>query len=785
MFSAIHIFGLGLAFAASLLLFLTATFELSFDNFHARTQDLYQTYYETHTQEGKEVDPAMPVPFAELAKQEIPAIEHLTRYGIRQMAYRVGEKEVSLSSRFIDPDFFEMFNFKLLSGSITSFEQPGHIVLSQHTAKTLFGEEDVIGKTLEINRGDNWEQATVSAIIEDAPRNSTLDVSVLMRFQDFPQYQELKDNWNAFNHSAFVRLHPGTSPKTFARQSKLFNEKYLREDIDNLKRDGAKADENGAYLALNLLSIKDIHFSDKGLGSGINPFYPWMLFSVAVLILFIASSNFVNLSLASSFNRAREIGMRKTLGAWTYQLMLQLWGEAAIISLIALGFGLLLSLFLLSPYNALMGYHLVMRDLFSWRNGLTLMGSFSLVTLLAGGYPAWTMARINTLSILKGKLQTNTGYTVRKAFTIGQFGIAFLLIIITLIVSKQLNYLHHKPLGFNQSEVISIPIGNAIAPDLAINQLRAELSSFPEVESISASYINMGKGNDGRESTSTSNFDYEGRQVYTHKRRVDFDYLKTLGLALLEGRDFSRGFSTDSNAVIINEKMATQLGGKNLIGKNISLYGDNTKIIGIVKDFNFESLHARIEPMTLHMNSQQGNFRYIFVRINPGNLSSSMALITDVWKKVNPKATDMPSFLQENTDRIYKREQQFSHILISGSILAITIACLGLFALALLMTNQRSKEITVHKILGARHIQLIFLLSKDFLKLIGISFIIATPLSWWMMNRWLQDFAYRIDIQANEFLYAGILVLFIAGLTIATQSIKAALANPVDSLRNE
>jgi len=784
-FNLIHIIGLGLAFGAASLLFLTADFELSFDNFHHRSEDIYQTYFESYANNGSETDAAMPVPLAELAKDEIPAIEAISRYGNKTAVYRVGDKQFSFSTRYVDPAFFDIFNFQNLDGDISSLEHAGNLVISHRTAKALFGKSRAIGKTLEINRGNGWEQAIVGAVIQDAPRNSSIDPSVLIRFQDYPNYKQLQNSWEDFNHSVFVRLHSGTSPDTFAKQAKLFNEKYLKEDIDKLKRDGAKADENGAYLALRLLPLRDIHFSNIGIGDGPSPFFPWMLVIISILILFIASSNFVNLSLASSFNRAREIGMRKTLGAWTYQLIAQLWGETLLISLIALSFGLFLAITFLSPYNALMGYDLHAGDLFSWINSLMLIGSFLLVTALAGGYPAWVMARFNTLSILKGKLNFHAGNYIRKVFTVGQFAIASILITITFIVGKQIDYIQHKSLGYNQAEVISIPIGKAISADLAIQRMRAELANLPEIESLSASYINMGKGNDGTESRSTSSFDYEGREVYTHKRRVDYDYLKTLGLQLVEGRDFSRNFSTDTTAVIINEKMAAQLGGKDLVGKTLPLYRDDTKIIGIVKDFNFENLHENIEPMTLHMNAEQGDFRYIFVRVNPTNLSASMAMVTEVWKRINPKSTDMPSFLHENINRTYSKEKQFSRIVVSGSLLATIIACLGLFALALLMTNQRRKEITVRKILGSHIHQLVFLLSKDFIKLISAGFIIATPISWWIMNKWLDNFAYRINLKVGEFVYAGALILLVALITVFFQSLRAAIVNPAKTLREE
>ncbi|GGG81036.1 ABC transporter permease [Parapedobacter pyrenivorans] len=787
LFTAIHVLGLGAAFASAVLLFLTAMFELSFDNFHANQNRIGLVYDESNPTTGKEYGETKPVPFGPALKAELPAVERMSRFGNGGVLLRHGDKQFSASARFVDPDFLEMFSFRLMSGVVTALNQLDNIVISGTMAQNLFGRTDVVGQTLEAQINGEWQSKTVAAVTEVLPKNSSLTFNTLLRFEHMmPDYSAQLDNWGDANHSVFVQwAGDKLDPLVFNQQARAFMATHYVGEIANLKRDGAKPDENGEYLALKVLPMKDYRLNTLGIGGGGPPAFPWILLLIAGLILFIAGSNFVNLSLAGSFTRSREIGMRKTLGGRPWQLMLQLWAEALLVCLAALTLGLLVAQVLLPSYNANMNYGLSIRQLFADPNFLLFLATFLLLTFIAGGYPAWIISRVNTIQTLKGRFQFNTRGGLRNILTIVQFMITIVLVTCTLIMGSQLHYLHTRPLGFNKTAVLSIPIGDEIDGEHALTRMRAELATLSQVESVSGSDTNVGRGRDGSMSTSRIGFEHENRIIRTHWQRVDYDYLKTLDLQLVAGREFSREFTADTNAVIINEQMATQLGGvEKILGQTIPING-GSQVIGVVKDYHFKDLRQQIEPLTMTINPRDFPLEYIFIKVRPESLTSALAAVESLWKKVNPHAVDVASYLDENTDNQYRRDRRVANIIIGGATLAILISCMGLFAIALLAINKRVKEIGVRKVLGASVLGIITLLSRDFIKMMGIAFLIGAPIAWWISNKWLESFAYRIDTPVALLLLGGLLVLGVALATVIVQSLRAAAANPVDSLRNE
>jgi len=787
-FTVIHILGLSIAFTAAIILFLTAMFEFSFDGFHEHKNTLYQVYFEMQPVSGRQEDSQVPIPFAPVAKEELTGMENITRYGDQGVTARNKDKMFDLTTRFVDPPFVSMFSFSVLRGNTaTALSHPNNIVITEETAEKLFGTTNVVGKPLEINAEGKWENFMISAVMANVPENSSLSFDALIRFEKFPAYAYNKDRWNNRNHRVFIQLRPDVSPERFETQSQAFINKYYKEDIQILKRDGAGKLADGSYINLHLLPSRELHFSKIGVGNGtVSSFYPWMLLLLSLLIMFIACSNFINLSLAGSLTRSREIGMRKTLGAYKSQLIIQFWMEAFLICLLAMLIAGLSASFLLPQYNTLLQYKLEFKELFSWMNMAYFIPAFLLITALAGGYPAWLMSGFNIIEILKGKLKLGTGNKLRNVLTITQFVIAITLIIGTLVISRQLDYIQTRPLGYNKDEVISIPIGNDIDPEQALMRMRNALAEVPEVESVTGTDINMGRGRDGSSSTSRMGFEYKNRELNTHWLRIDYDYLKTLDISLLAGRDFTHDFGTDTASVLINEKMAHLLGEKDALGVSLPLgEGHNMKVIGIVKDFNFKDLRQEVQPLTMCLRPQEWPLSYIFVKVKPGNLSHSMKEVEKIWKQVNPRAIVAASYLNENTQNEYKKDKRFSGIIISASVLAITIACMGLFALTILILNQRTKEIGVRKVLGAGVPGIVLLLSGDFVKMIAVAFVIAAPLSWWTMNQWLDDFAYRIHVSIWILLAGGLVVLIIAVVTVAIQTIRSAMANPVKSLRSE
>ncbi|RQP14921.1 MAG: ABC transporter permease [Parapedobacter sp.] len=786
-FTAIHILGLSVAFASAIVLFLTAMFELSYDDFHTNRDRIGLVYEESNPVSGKEYGETKPIPFGPTLKAELPSVERMSRFGNGGVVLRHGNKQFAASTRFVDPDFLHMFTFPLAYGTSDALDGLDNIIISEAMANNLFSRTDVAGKTVEAQINGQWQSKVVTAVTKELPENSSLTFNTLIRFEHMtPDYTAYLDNWGDADHSVFIQWADNKlDPVAFNTLARPFMATHYKGDIANLKRDGAKPDENGEYIALKVLPMKDYHLNRLGIGGGAPPMLPWMLLLIAGLILFIAGCNFVNLSLAGSFTRGREIGLRKTLGGRPWQLMTQFWSESLLVCLVALGLGGLLASILLPQYNANMNYSLTIGQLLYGRNLLLFFIIFVILTGIAGGYPAWVMSRFNTIQTLKGRFQLNAGDGLRNTLTIVQFTIAVVLIIGTLVMGSQLHYLQTRPLGFNRTEVISIPVGDEIAGETALKRMRTELAGLPQVESVSGSDINIGRGRDGGSSTSRVGFEYENRTIRTHWLRVDYDYLTTLGLRLVAGRDFSRDFAMDTNAVVINEQMAAQLGGiDKLIGQTIPLNG-GSHVIGVVKDYHFKDLRQQIEPLTMTINPNGFAIEYIFVKVRPENLIASLAAVEAVWKKVNPRAIDAASYLDENTDNQYRRDRRFANIIVSGATLAIFISCMGLFALALLAINRRVKEIGVRKVLGASVRGIVILLSRDFVKLVGIAFAIGAPVAWWATSKWLESFAYRIDLNAGLMLLGGLIVLLVALATVVTQSLRAAMTNPVDSLRDE
>ncbi|RYE29531.1 MAG: FtsX-like permease family protein, partial [Sphingobacteriaceae bacterium] len=520
-------------------------------------------------------------------------------------------------------------------------------------------------------------------------------------------------------------------------------------------------------------------------GSQISSVYVIALLVIGVFILLIACINFINLNVARAFNRAREIGVRKTLGAGKWALLGQFLIETGLVCLIAFGFGLLISSLVLPVFAQNFRSHIHLNMLLQPALLLAFLGTFLLITFVAGFYPAWLMLRYKTVLVLKGTVNTTKPGRVRNILLVTQFSLSTLLIICTLITWQQMQYMLNRPLGYNRSEVISIPLGNLSGTN-ALDILRQKLKGMPEIESLTGARGNLGLGNDGSTMTSVTGFNYNGHELKTNVQLIDYDYLKTLGIRLLAGRDFSRDYATDSNSVIINEKMAALIGSKNPVGTFLPFEDGKPplQVIGVVKDYNFRSLHEEVEPLSLGINPTKP-LRYVFVRIKPANLNAAFNHLKFQWHEIFPNTEFEGSWLNENTERQYKSEKRLSNIFIGSAIIAILISCIGLFAMAVIAMVQRTKEVGIRKVLGSSVAGIVVLLSKDFAKMVLLASVLAFPVAYWVMHNWLQSFAYRIQISWWIFGLSSMIALLIALATISFQAVKAALANPVKSLRSE
>lgn len=787
--TTINTVGLAVAFASATLLFLTAAFELSFDRFHVDADRIYRTNFLIQDPKGAERSASMPYPLAPTLKQTYPDIEGISRYEEGNASVLYGDRELQKEIDGVDPDMLTIFSFPMLQGDRkTALNSLSSIVITENMAKAVFGSENPMGKTLRTKGLGEPKSFIVTGVLADFPDNSTLQFDAFVRIENQPAYLEGKTRWDYTNHEVYVKLIPNVTPAVMEQRLKPFATTYFQSAIREQKQAGAKPDERGELFSIRLQPLLDVHFDTGAIqGAGTSRMYVYTLVLIGLFILMIAAINFINLTLARSFTRAREVGVRKSLGALRGQLFTQLWGETLLTCSLSLAIGIGLAIALRGQFNALFNASVSLSSLLHPGTLAGILLVFLLVSFLAGGYPAWVMTRFETVQVLKGFLKGSKPGLLRNSLIVTQFAIACLLIISTFVVVRQIDFLRQSSLGFNKEQVISIPVGNEVTGAYALSQLRNRLASNPNVVAITGTRINIGRGLDGNSSRSMVGFMHKGKEITTDWLRVDYDYLKTLDIKVLAGRDFSRQYATDSiSAVVVTTSFAKQLGEKEPLGAFFQTDSAGTKyqIVGITPDFHLYSLKEKEKPITMHMH-QNRDVQYLMVRVTPQSMVPMMATLKREWQQIAPKSVFQGSFLDENTDRWYRKEEKLSQMYSLAAGIAIVLSCMGLFAIALLTIQQRTKEIGVRKVLGASVGSIVTLLSKDFLKLVLIAILIASPIAWYAMNQWLQDFAYKTDIEWWVFALAGLLAVIIAFVTISFQSIRAALMNPVKSLKTE
>jgi len=786
-FSLINLVGLSLAFATSLLLFLTSYQEFTYNHVHQNIDDIYKYYLKVNRAEETNFGSTVPAPVKDaLVADYKKEIKHISRIRDISFVVKYKDKTISEGAVAVDADYAKMFSFDFIEGSAeTALSDLSNIVLREDVAKKIFGDEPAMGKIIMAEIGDNPVPLKVSGITAKLPDNTNIENDMMVRYEINPDYIANKDNWNNSSSSLYVQVNDGITHSELEKSLKSFGPKYYKDAIEQVKKEGGKPDENGDIISAKMLPFGKEHF-DRNIGGrgAMSIVYPYTLLIISIFIIFIACINFVNLSISRSILRAREVGIRKALGAIRGQVMGQFWGEALVTCLISLMLGILFFKLSITGFNALFNTTLSFQLLYNL-NILGIVGLvFLLITFVAGGYPAWFISKVNTIEVLKGKLKTSSGSgLLRKTLIVKQFTISVLLISCTFIIWSQLQYLRTKPLGLDQNHVISVPVGREVEGSRMLTLLKSKLSGHPNIINITAADNNIGYGKDNSSSKSQFGIMHEGKMVNTNGLFVDFEYLKTMGIALKEGRDFSANFPSDSTkACIINESMAKVLGSKDLIDKKIEL-NEGKVIVGIIKDYHFESLKNNIEPITLMINGFP--YTHIFIKIADKNVDATLAAIETSYREIAPNSEYLGSFLDENRNEQYRAERRFTQMFIYAAILAIFLSCLGLFAIAVINITDRFKEIGIRKVLGSSIAGLIWELSKDFMMLVLISIFIAAPFAYYFMEQWLSDFAYRIDIQWWFFALSGFTALVIAFCTISYHAIRAALMNPVKSLRSE
>ncbi|MEZ0610784.1 ABC transporter permease [Fibrella sp. WM1] len=787
-YTAINVVGLGVAFCISVFLLLTAYVHLTYDSFHDDGDRIFQTYFAANDPERPTKSATMPMPLAPTLKAEFPELEAVVRVQVgRKTLVEANGKYVDKLINYTDPDFLKLFTFPLISGNQDGvLRELGSVVISENMAHDLFGAANPVGKRLRIGGNGAQRDCIVTGVLADVPDNSTIRFDALVRIEDAPGYASSKTRWEDRLQQVFLKLSPQLSQATLETRLKAFTQKYFQSDIDGLKQKKAQPDAHGDLFAIRLQSLADVHFS-RGMSDnkGTPVAVIYVLMGMAFFILSIASINFINLSIARSFTRAREVGVRKSLGALKGNLFLQIWSESGLVCLLGFVLGAALANGLMPAFNAQFGAKLKLESVLQPGFIGMSLAVVALVTLVAGGYPAWQMARFNTIEVLKGNVTAKRPGALRNALIVTQFALSCLLTCCTIIAFQQVGYLRSSPLGFDKEQVISIPVGNQVDGRQVLNRLRNRLANDPTILAVTGTGVNLGRGKDRVSSRSTIGFTHKGKQLSTDGLLIDYDYLKTLNIKLLAGRDFNRAYAADSSRrVIVTQSLARQMGVANPVGTLLGDDADKLQIIGVVPDFRLYSVAEQATPIMMYLSNNEP-IHYVFVRVSPQSLASAMEKLQKAWAEVAPQSEFLGSFLDENVDAWYQNEEQLSQVLSLAAGIAIMLSCIGLFAIALLMIEQRTKEIGVRKVLGASIPGLVLLLSRDFVKLVLIALAIAVPLAWFGMDTWLANYARRVAISPWVFMSVGVSALLIALLTVSFHSIKAALMDPVKTLRSE
>jgi putative ABC transport system permease protein len=776
-FSFLNIIGLTVGMVAFYLIFLYVSFELSYDSFNKKADRIYRIVCDikTPTETIHANVPAWPVPMHMPAEfQEVAAATRIT-LGDNWLVTRGDQHFEQADVSMADSTFFQIFDLPLLKGNPkTVLKDPSSIVLTETAAKKFFGDADPMGQSLTLTR-DKFH-ATVTGVMKDIPENSQIKASMIISMSTMTQKlnPDLDKQWGNYGASGYLLLKPGVNARALEKKFAAFLEKM----------NGAEMHKEQMIPTLFLEPLRDVYLFSTRDGSKTGNITNVYIFSIiGIFILVIACINFVNLTTARSADRAKEVGIRKVVGAGKGQLAWQFIGESVILCLIAYLLAVLFSALLLPLFNQLAG-KIISPGVFSQsRDLLILLGVAVLIGVAAGTYPALVLSSFQPIAVLKGRFVTGTkGIFLRKTLVVVQFTIATGLIIGTLVVYNQLGYMRSQDLGFSKEQKMILDTRG----DSAKLAFRQVVTTLPGVQSTAMSGSVPG-GNNNSAYSQIENVRGEMQIANLDLYFVDFDYIHQFGMKMIAGRAFSREFGTDTtNAMILNEaavKMFGYASPARAVGKKFDQWGRKGTIIGVMKDFHFRGLQEVIKPLSMRIEPRACDL--LSVKVDGHNLPATISAIERTWKRVLPDKPFSYFFLDEFFDKQYRSEDRFGRLFLYFAVLAIFISCLGLMGLASYSTLQRTKEIGIRKIIGASVSNIVFLLSRDFLALVGLSFLIAAPLSWYFINGWLKGFAYRIDIYWWIFVVAGLTALFIALFTVSFQAIRAALTNPVISLRAE
>ena len=756
-FSLINIFGLAIGIACCILILLWVQDEVSFDRFHENYQDLYTTI----PQVGDAKYYSNPLAFAAVFKENHPEVLQITRFYQRTMLTKYKEKIFNEIGALVDDDFLKMFTFPLTEGNPdTVFASLDSVVISEQMAAKYFGSTDPIGLSMLFN---NSTELIVTGIIEDVSTNSHLQFDFLASMRLMGERAVTSWSYEA---------------RTYALLEKNVSLPDFRDKISGFIMEHDK--RTNQKVTLEIMPLSKIHLYSL---NGTNPIiYVYIFLTIAVAILLIACINFINLSTARSNTRAREIGMRKVVGAAKGDIFKQFIGESILLSIFSLFFAIALVFLFLPAFNALSGKQLTLDITGNISTLLGLIGITLFTGLASGSYPALLLSSLKPVKTLKGDVKSGSGgYILRKILVVSQFAATIVLMIGTLVMYRQLHYIENIDLGLDKDHVVSIRMNSDLRKNY--RSLKNEIRQNPYVINVSSAW---------NQPTAIGRINpvyWEGggpdQYVTINDASVDYDYFETFGMEIIQGRSFSEEYGTDMGNYILNEEAAKLTGLESPIGKMFSVWEDEGQIIGIVKNFNTQSLHNEIGPVVFTLSQRHGSHSYIFVKIRPNDVSATLASLERTAAKFAPNDLFRYSFLDDDVHSQYTHDRQRGTIYRYFTFLAIFISCMGLFGMASFISEQRTKEIGIRKVLGASITNIIVKISKDFVILLALSNVVAWPVAYYVMSGMLNNYAYRTNFPILVFVVSGLIALTIALLTISFKIVRAARSNPADCLRYE
>ena len=776
MYSFINIGGLAIGLACCLAIGLFVWDEISYDRFHTNGKNIYRVV-QKQNQAGTIYDVATtPGPLAAALKNDFPEIIQTCRVGDNRPAIlQYGDLPIEADKIFtVDNSFFNLFDFKLEKGNVeTALLKPDEVIINETTAERIFGAgwrsaDNLIGQSIKFN---NDRTLQLAGIAKNAPVNSHIQFNILLSCTN-DELNTKRFNWGNNSYHTYVQVRPGANTSETGKQLLTYLKKHKPK----------------SNITLSMQPLFDIYLhsdfafhTDWSKTSDV--VYIQIFSAVGLIVLLIAIFNFINLATARAIERAREVGVRKAIGAFRKQLVIQFLGESLLMTIVAVVIALLFLQLFLPLINNITGKSITIPVSSPWFV-LSLAGFVMLVSVLSGIYPAFYLSKFQPVKVLKGVFNVGSGRFFRRTLVVGQFMFSIILIIGAIVIYKQLGYLQDKNLGFDKSQLLMLKMKNELKSKSML--LKADLEKQNSVANVTATSTNMIDVISSTYSIHWQDKQPEDKFVIT-EANIDPDFLNTMGMKLAAGRNFDPGILTDSSsAFLINETAAKRMGwtAEEAINKTIKLWDTEGKVIGVVKDFHFRPLTAAIEPFVFYY-WPKNDYSRLFVKTNPNKTREAIAAIEALYKNYEKQTAPEYEFVDLAVENQYRAEQRTGRIVLYFSLLAIFVSCLGLFGLATFSAEQRIKEIGIRKVLGASATNIATLFSADFIKLVVVAIIIACPVAWWASNKWLQDFAYRVGIEWWVFGIAAMAALLIAFITVSYQSIKAAIANPVKSLRTE